>query len=191
MPIRDRILEVTARIYAESGYRGTTTRRIAEEAGVNEVTIFRQFGSKDALIHQAIQDAGVDMVWARLPDEPSDPRGELSEWSRAHLAELRKHRSLIRTCMAEIEEHPAVLPPQGSPPARAAQNLCRYLGQLRQQGLAPAAFDPMTASTVLMGTLFADAMGRDIMPDMYCNDPDDAVEQYVRLFLRAIGVSEP
>ena len=40
---RARIIDAAARVYAAHGYRGATTRRIAEEAGVNEVTIFRQF----------------------------------------------------------------------------------------------------------------------------------------------------
>jgi hypothetical protein len=39
-----------------------------------------------------------------------------------------------------------------------------------------------------MGALFADAMGRDIMPDLYRNAPEEAVDQYVRLFLRGLGV---
>jgi hypothetical protein len=46
----------------------------------------------------------------------------------------------------------------------------------------------VAASTMLMGVLFADAMGRDIMPDMYRNDPEHALDQYVKLFLRGIGV---
>jgi len=50
MESRERILAAAARVYAEHGFRGATTRRIAEEAGVNEITIFRQFGSKAALI---------------------------------------------------------------------------------------------------------------------------------------------
>ncbi len=41
---------------------------------------------------------------------------------------------------------------------------------------------------MLMGVLFADAMGRDVMPDMFDNDPEDALQEYVRLFLRGIGV---
>jgi hypothetical protein len=41
---------------------------------------------------------------------------------------------------------------------------------------------------MLLGALFADAMGRDIMPDLYGNEADDALEQYVQLFLRALGV---
>src|SRR5688572_460094 len=52
---RDRLLDVTATIFAEAGYHGTTTRRIAQEADVNEVTIFRHFGSKDALIREALR----------------------------------------------------------------------------------------------------------------------------------------
>jgi hypothetical protein len=41
---------------------------------------------------------------------------------------------------------------------------------------------------MLMGALFADAMGRDIMPDLYQNEPQQALDEYVRLFLRSIGV---
>jgi hypothetical protein len=41
---------------------------------------------------------------------------------------------------------------------------------------------------MLIGALFADAMGRDIMPDLYGNDADEALDQYVQLFLRALGV---
>jgi hypothetical protein len=41
---------------------------------------------------------------------------------------------------------------------------------------------------MLMGALFADAMGRDIMPDLYRNEPEQALDEYVRLFLRSIGV---
>ena len=52
---RARILDAAARVYAEYGYRGATTRRIAVAAGVNEVTLFRTFGSKAALIYEAVR----------------------------------------------------------------------------------------------------------------------------------------
>jgi hypothetical protein len=90
--------------------------------------------------------------------------------------------------MGEIEEHPGIFSRENSPPAMAAKALCNYLRRLREANLAKAPFDEVAASTMLMGVLFADAMGRDIMPDMYQNDPQQALDQYVRLFLRAIGV---
>ena len=123
-----------------------------------------------------------------LPDSPREPSRELREWARVQITELRERRGLIRMCMGEIEEHPGIFSSENSPPARAAQALCRYLRRLRDSGLAKAEFNEVTASTMLMGTLFADAMGRDLMPDMYQNDPDQALDEYVRLFLRSIGV---
>ncbi|HEX3244515.1 MAG TPA: helix-turn-helix domain-containing protein [Chloroflexota bacterium] len=188
MTIRDQLLDAAARIYGEAGYRGATTRRIAEQAGVNEITLFRHFGSKDALIREAISRAGTPLTAAALPGTPRDPARELREWARAHIAELRERRSLIRMCMGEIEEHPGIFSRENSPPALAAKGLCRYLRRLREANIAKAPFDEVAASTMLMGVLFADAMGRDVMPDMYQNDPDEALDQYVRLFLRAIGV---
>ncbi len=189
MESREKILQAAARVYAETGFRGATTRRIAQEAGVNEITLFRQFGSKARLLHEAIACASLGLAIDRLPEEPADPRAELVAWSRAHLHQLRQKRSLIRTCMGEIEEHPDLIPATGTPTAQASKALSDYLLRLRERGLADHSFDPVVASITLMGVLFADSMGRDIMPDMFCNDPDAAVEAYVDLLLRAIGAA--
>lgn len=188
MSVRDQLLEAAVLIYAEAGYRGATTRRIATAAGVNEITLFRHFGSKDALMREAIARAGSSAVPELLPDLPREPSRELRNWAQAHITELRERRSLIRTCMGEIEEHPGLFSSENSPPALAAQALSRYLRRLREVGLTKAPFDEVAASAMLMGVLFADAMGRDIMPDMYRNDPQQALDEYVRLFLRSIGV---
>ena len=189
MSVRDQLIQAAARLYAEAGYRGATTRRIAGEAGVNEITLFRHFGSKDALIREAISRAGSSPApEVLLPESPRDPFRELRDWARAHLADLRDRRSLIRTSMGEIEEHPGLFSADNSPPAAAAKDLSRYLRQLRANGQAKAPFDEVAAATMLMGVLFADAMGRDIMPDLYRNDPEEAADQYVKLFLRGIGV---
>ena len=188
MTVRDQLLDAAARLYAEAGYRGATTRRIAGQAGVNEVTLFRHFGSKDALIREAIARAGHSAVTEPLPQAPRDPFRELRDWAKAHIAELRERRSLIRTCMGEIEEHPGIFSEPNSSPAVAAKALRHYLRRLREAGLAKAQFDEAAASAMLMGALFADAIGRDIMPDLYRNEPEQALEEYVRLFLRSIGV---
>ncbi|MGI8817612.1 MAG: TetR/AcrR family transcriptional regulator [Gemmatimonadales bacterium] len=188
MTVRNQLLDAAARLYAETGYRGATTRRIAGEAGVNEVTLFRHFGSKDALIREAITRAGLSSVTEPLPQVPRDPLREVRDWAKAHITELRERRSLIRTCMGEIEEHPGIFSEQNSPPTVAAKALSQYLRRLREAGLAKAQFDETAASAMLMGALFADAMGRDIMPELYRNEPEQALDEYVRLFLRSIGV---
>jgi AcrR family transcriptional regulator len=187
MDVRDRILGAAASVFSEAGFRGATTRRIAREAGVNEITLFRHFGSKARLLHEAVSRADGSAPLPTLPQDPRRPRAELLAWSRAHLTRLRDKRSFIRTCMAEVEEHPEMIAPD-NPTVVATRSLQQYLRQLRAAGLATAPFDPEIAAPMFVGVLFADAMGRDVMRDLYANDPERALRQYVDLFLRGLGM---
>lgn len=53
--MRQKILKTAIRLFAQNGFRGTTTKEIALAAGVNEVTIFRHFATKQEL-YAAILD---------------------------------------------------------------------------------------------------------------------------------------
>jgi AcrR family transcriptional regulator len=86
--IRDRLLDAAARVYAETGYRGATTRRIAHEAGVNEITLFRHFGSKTTLILEAVRLALLRSACPAVPETPGMPAAELRNWVRDELAHL-------------------------------------------------------------------------------------------------------
>ena len=73
MSSRQTLIDAALELLGEHGYRGTTTRAIAERAGLSEVTLFRQFGSKAGLaaaaleyasgsFHDAIQSPTDDLV---------------------------------------------------------------------------------------------------------------------------------
>ncbi|MBV9879536.1 MAG: TetR/AcrR family transcriptional regulator [Gemmatirosa sp.] len=133
---RARILDAAARVYAEFGYRGATTRRIAVAAGVNEVTLFRTFGSKAALIDEAVRSCA-ELAGARrigLPDEPVDPEQELTAWATALLAHLRETRSIMRKSMSEMEERPDVAPCVTSGISTSAEELRAYMRRLGELG---------------------------------------------------------
>jgi AcrR family transcriptional regulator len=53
---RHQILEVASGLFARKGFQGTTTREIAEEAGVNEALLFRHFPSKENLYWTLIEE---------------------------------------------------------------------------------------------------------------------------------------
>jgi AcrR family transcriptional regulator len=187
MNVRDQLLAAAAQVYAEGGYHGATTRRIASVAGVNEITLFRHFGSKDGLLREALAHCQAEGA-VPLPEVPHDPLGELTEWSRSHLQHLQQRAPLIRTCLGEFAERPELVTPEMSCPVRAARALTSYLERLQERGLASAPFDAPTAAAMLLGALFADAIGRDIVPDMYAAPTEEALTHYVTLFLRGIGV---
>jgi AcrR family transcriptional regulator len=189
--VREQLLQAALRVYAVSGLRGATTRRIAQEAGVNEVTLFRHFGSKDALIHEALAwESRRVLDSVELPGAPVDPERELIDFCTHQHRALWASRALIRTCMAEFAENPEPARMACESPNRIADALQHYLRRLRDAGLAGGDWHPRAAAAMLMGTVFADAMGRDCMPDRFLPAPD-AIRQYVRLFLRAIGWVEP
>ena len=52
---KQKILETTIDIISEKGYAPTTTKEIAEKAGVSEGTIFKYYGSKKELLRQIVQ----------------------------------------------------------------------------------------------------------------------------------------
>jgi AcrR family transcriptional regulator len=187
MNVKDQLLAAAANVFAEGGYHRATTRRIAAAAGVNEITLFRHFGSKDVLLREALARYHGDET-APLPEEPVDPVAELTEWSRSHLRHLHARAALIRACLAEFGERPGLVTAEVSWPVRTASGLTTYLERLKRRGLAAASFDARAAATMLLGVLFADGVARDIVPDLYPNEPDDALTKYVALFLRGIGV---
>lgn len=185
---RTGILNAACGVFAQHGFRGSTTRRIADAAGVNEITIFRQFGSKEALIREAMQHLTQSANIATLPETPVDPQHELTVWSESLMQHLRLRSSIIRKTMSEIEERPEMSECASYLPRMASSDLCDYLGSLRKQGKIRADFEPKTAAAMLMGALFADAMGRDMMPDVYPQSVPEAAHTYSELLLQALGV---
>src|SRR3954464_11659383 len=106
MVSRERILEAARRVYAKHGFRGATTRLIAIEAGVNEVTLFRTFGSKGALTEAVLAHYHDTAPPAQLSGDAEDPLAELTAWVRASLTRVRAIRTLLIHSMGEMEERP-------------------------------------------------------------------------------------
>jgi AcrR family transcriptional regulator len=187
MDVRGSLLEAAITVYSETGMRGATTRRIAETAGVNEVTLFRHFKSKGELMQAALLRVTSSVIARSLPDRPADPKTELLEWCRAHHRELYKRRALIRKAMSEFEQDPGCCARGMQASVRVATELAEYLRKLKRSGLASGDWDERAATNMLMGAIFADAMGRDTMPERYPYSMRVAVDAYVNLLLRAIG----
>jgi AcrR family transcriptional regulator len=53
---RAAIIKAVRRVFAERGFNGTTTRALAEAAGVSEALLFRHFPNKEALFEAMLAD---------------------------------------------------------------------------------------------------------------------------------------
>lgn len=186
--VREALLRSTVKLFAEGGPKAASTRRIAREAGVNEVTLFRHFGKKEDLIGAALKWFADQHRVEPLPAEPHDPARELSDWCREHYHRMYSLRLLIRTCMADQPENLDRNSPTLKLPVQVNNELFEYLTRVRDAGLATNSYDARAAANMLMGALFSDALGRDAMPERFPNTADSAIQQYVGLLCAAIGV---
>ena len=191
MDARDRLLEAALRVFEEAGSRGATTRRIAAEAGVNEVTLFRLFGSKAALLATALHSSLGRVQDGRLPAEPVHPEVELVTWVRERMRGLLQKRDMIRTCLAEVAQDPHMAGPVTEGPVHTARELSAYVRQMQARGMADPQVDASAATAMLMGALFTDVMTRDMMPERFEYPQAEAPALYVGLLLRALRVVPP
>ena len=103
---RDRLLDAARELFGSRDYRSTTTRDIADAAGVTEYLVFRHFGSKAGLFREAlvlpftkfVDDFG--RTWQTVvPDETDEE--DLAREFVGHLYDLLlEHRGLVVTLVA-------------------------------------------------------------------------------------------
>jgi len=85
---REALLEATVNVVAERGLHGLTFRAVAELAGVNNTLISHHFGTKDALLHEAV-------AWATARSI------RLSDLSAAEIVDADFARNLVELVASE------------------------------------------------------------------------------------------
>jgi AcrR family transcriptional regulator len=186
----ERILHAALKVYTEAGFRGTTTRRVAVAAGVNEITLFRQFGTKEGMIKAAL---AAYRPQKRVPlAEPVDPAAELEAWAWNLFSHWYEARDLICQVMGDLVEHPEIAPTVCEEPGCEHQELTAYLDRMRERGLAAApAFRADAAAGMLIGAIFTHAVWRDYWDDPAMPPADAAIREFVSLLLGAVGYRGP
>jgi len=91
---RQRLLGAAVETLNRDGIQGATTREIARRAGVNEVTLFRHFKSKEQLLRAVLQRGRT--AQAAILDEDSswkeDLRESMERYARHYYSHLRKNK---------------------------------------------------------------------------------------------------
>jgi len=102
---RERIVEAALDAFAERGFRGASTRDIAQRAGTNQGLITYHFRSKDEL-WQAAADRIFGMLAKRMTEQLSalpseDPRERAREAIRIYVRFAAAHPELFRLMVDE------------------------------------------------------------------------------------------
>lgn len=132
-------------LVAELGYDAAATAQIAERAGVSEMTLFRHFPSKEALLlADPFDPLMAEAVRARPSHEP--PMRALAEgirqaWKQVDAESTRELRNLLQT----VAQTPAL---RGAIERNSGQTIAALVDALRDRGANEAQARVAAAATI-------------------------------------------
>jgi len=104
---RDRILKAALRLFAKSGYDGTTTRDLAESAGIAEGTLFRHFPNKKAILIEVATQGWVEILTDLLTElSEMGSYKAVAQVMRRRMLNLHKNADMLKVCFMEAQFHP-------------------------------------------------------------------------------------
>jgi AcrR family transcriptional regulator len=103
---RDRILQAAQRLFASQGFDGTTTRDLAQAAGVAEGTLFRHFANKKAILVEVATNGWVEILTDLLTElSEMGSYKAVAQVMRRRMWNMRKNVDMMRVCFMEVQFH--------------------------------------------------------------------------------------
>jgi AcrR family transcriptional regulator len=182
----DRILNAAAEIMAEQGYTRATTRLIAEAAGVNEVTLFRHFGSKRNLLsemilrHSALPDL-TGLIQSQLTGNYST---DLIQLGTVFFKTITERKEALRLMLCEAKELPEVREVIVQVPDQLRMVLTHYFQKAIEEGLVRE-MNPELMAQGFLGLFFSYGIARDMLDSSIAPEVPQAalIAQFVDIFV--------
>lgn len=188
---RQLIIQAALTLFSQKGFRGTTTREIAREAGVSEATIFKHFATKEAL-YSAIIDAKAHaeevLEAAREAAATRDDARVLTAVATTILSRVEKDPAFMRLLLySALEGHALSEMFFGTQVRRTHQFLTDYLASRIGEG-AFRAVDPLLAARGFIGTVVHYLLIHELfgIPRPAHLSSTGVIAIYVDIFLRGL-----
>lgn len=188
---RQRIVDAALRVFSEHGYKGATTRAIANQAGLNEVTLFRHFGTKKALLAAVLdQYSALPALKTILGDQlTGDYRQDLIAIGVQFLQVLTLRHEILWLMLGEARRQPEIREVLAGLSRQGRQLMSAYLRQQMRRGVVrkldagvvAEAFVGMLLSQLLIQNMLGHTPGPQ-------TDLESAVARYVDIFVQGTQI---
>lgn len=103
----EKILKAAQKLFARHGYDGTTTKELAETAGIAEGTLFRHFANKKAILIEVATQGWVELLTDLLTELSEMASYEaISQVMYKRMMRLGDNYDMMRVCFMEVQFHP-------------------------------------------------------------------------------------
>ncbi len=187
---REKILETALKLFSQKGYLGATTKEIAKEAGIAEVTLFRYFSSKEALFGEVINTYSflptLKELLEKIRKEPYEKALKVIAYEFIKVLESKK--DLIKIMHSEIQRYPEEIKKiYDNIIEHTIDLLSEYFKELQQKGFLRE-FDSVFAARAFLGMFFSYFYAKEIGKclNLGKEDINEVVNAYVDIFLRGM-----
>lgn len=152
-----KILNSALKLFSQKGFLGTTTKEIAKEAKVAEVTLFRYFTSKENLFIEVLKSQSfLPTLKDLLPKlKNMEYKKSLKTIAKYYFDLLTKKKDLICIMHTEIFQYPAQIRAIHSKMIHEVYLVfASYLYELKKSGILKKDLDTTYASLAYFGMLF-------------------------------------
>ena len=150
-----KIFSAALEILIAHGYEGATTQKIADVSGVNEVTLFRKYGSKAGLFEKVIEHQLADTPLNKLV-YTGNLDADLLAIVNAYVETNETHGNIIPLLLIEMPRYPDL---QGSfnTPWKNLQGIIKIIQKYQKQGQLKNE-PPLACLTALIGPILVSQM---------------------------------
>ncbi|MHB0977015.1 MAG: TetR/AcrR family transcriptional regulator [Candidatus Aquicultorales bacterium] len=185
---KERILDAALELFAEKGFASTTTKEIAAGAGINEVTLFRHYGTKANLFQEGVaRFSPLETLTKNVDDRlTGDLVHDLELLARNYLDIAQSRIRYIKVAIGELNRTPELLEAVSQVLMYLGAHLESHLKDLRKSGRIPDG-DYRLLSQMFYTLLFQYVLVRDVfMSGLYEATADEFVETCVSLFAQGL-----
>jgi AcrR family transcriptional regulator len=187
---RDQILDAAAHVMHTLGLARTTTKEIAQAAGLSEAALYRHFADKAELFLCVIGERLPQLV-ATLKDLPArvgrrTVRTNLEDVARVALPFYDQTAPMAAALFSEPEllaRHQERLRNKNAGPSHAVDLLAAYVRAEQRAGRISQRADPEAAASLLIGACLGRAFLRRVMGT---HQGADADEHFVKAVVRTL-----
>lgn len=127
------LMNATLEVVAQHGLKGATTRLIAQQAGVNEVTLFRRYGNKVGLIKAAIR-ARAGALRQQAVQYTGNLEADLIHLTGEYQRALTTFGPFVRVMITEFPRHPELGEVLENGPRQLFSEIAGLLMRYQQEG---------------------------------------------------------
>lgn len=153
----ERILNAASDLLTDVGYSGATTKAIADAAGVNEVTLFRRYGSKAGLFERAIEHLLAVTPLNRV-SHTGDLESDLRAFVEAYIETNETFGDIVAIILIELPRYPELRDLLRTP-WKNLQGIVGLLQEYQRTGMLNEE-SPLTALGALIGPIMVNQMLR-------------------------------